>query len=83
MRTNDSATDLGSEAPLRTGRQAAAWIAFAIEVGIDVDRDGLERIAVAAAANGAPPLLAELACNQHEPMIARLRALGRIATHLG
>lgn len=58
------------------------WIAFSIEVGIDLDRDGLERIAAAAAANGASPLLVELACDQDEPMIARLRALGRIATHL-
>lgn len=83
MRVNDSASVLESEAPLRTGRQAAAWIAFAIEVGIDVDREGLERIAATAVSNGAAPLLAQLACDEREPMVARLRALGRIATHLG
>ena len=83
MESQDSAIELGTEAPLRTGRQAAAWIAFAIEVGIDLDREGLERIAATAVANGASPLLAQLACDEREPMVARLRALGRIAAHLG
>ncbi len=82
MRSNDSAIEAGPEAPLRTGREAAAWIAFAVEVGIDLDRDGLERLAANAVERGASPLLAELACDVREPMVARLRALGRIASRL-
>ncbi len=78
MRHNDSAIALETEAPL-TAAAAQAWIELIVELGIDADRDALIALARQAVELGASPILADIACDEDAPVVARLRALGHLA----
>ena len=79
MRHNDSAIAVETEAPL-TAAATRAWIELIVELGIDADPDGLRMLVAQALERGASPVLAEIACDEDAPMVARFRALGRIAS---
>lgn len=81
MRYNDIAIVIETEAPL-TAAAAKAWIELVVELGIDADPDGLRLLAAQAVEQGASAVLAQIACDEDAPIVARLRALGRIAAIL-